>query len=474
MHTQGPLGLIPLDNRPCTQRYPRRIAAMADLPLEIPPFEALGDLLHPACIPDLRAWLRTKPWTALFVSLETLAFGGLIPSRQSNDPLPLALERLSVLRELKRERPDLTIYAFGTTMRLSRHAALEEEKPYWAEYGEAFSRLSFHLDRFRQLRQPSDREAYRAASAEIPRFIRSDYLRTRRRNFLLLREMIAWAHEGVFEALHITQDDTAAYGLNVAEQRALRRSAQGLPFVRFYPGADEVATTLLARFLNRENGPTFCPVYSHPGGEASPGMYDGCSIGEAIERHLWAANASLAPEEEADFLLFANVPAHKQGDLCLGILEGIEPRDLDPFVRRLRSSIQAGKRCVLADLAYANGADPSLMAKLERADFDSLVTFSAWNTAGNSLGTALAAASATLHSGDEEARIRFSLERVAEDYLYMTTLRASLRSEGDLDKAKLERSLNRAWEERFGPERFRASYPWERFFEADIELLDPL
>ncbi|MGE5706897.1 MAG: DUF4127 family protein [Bacteroidota bacterium] len=474
MHIRGPLGLIPLDNRPCTQRFPRRIAEIAGLTLETPPFETLGDLLHPARIPEIRAWLRTKPWQALFVSLETLAFGGLIPSRQSEDPLELALERLSLLRELKRERPDLTIYAFGTTMRLSRHAALEEEKPYWAEYGEAFSRLSFHLDRFRQLRQPSDREAYRAALAEIPRSVRSDYLKTRHRNFLLLREMIEWAREGVFEALHLTQDDTASFGLNVAEQRALKRAAQDLPFGRFYPGADEVATTLLARFLNKEQSPTFCPVYSHPGGEASPGMYDGCSIQEAIERHLWAANATLAPEEEADFLLFANVPAQKQGDLCLGILDGIEPRDLDPFVRRLRSSIKAGKRCILADLAYANGADSSLMEKLERADFDSLVTFSAWNTAGNSLGTALAAASATLHQPNEAARTRFLLERLAEDYLYMTILRAPLRSEGDLDEAKLESSLNRAWGERFGPECFRASYPWERFFEADIQLLDPL
>jgi hypothetical protein len=110
------------------------------------------------------------------------------------------------------------------------------------------------------------------------------------------------------------------------------------------------------------------------------------------------------------------------------------------------------------------------MKELCRADLERLITFSAWNTTGNSLGTALAAASA----GPGKKKAPFLWERVAEDHLYMTLLRPPLRREGDLSPEKLEKALNFLWSELFGRngELFAASYPWGRFFEADIALMN--
>ena len=466
------LGFLPLDNRPCTSRFPRRIAEMGGFSLDTPPFGMLGGLTQPAAIEEISRWLEENAadWQALVLSLDTLGFGGLIPSRQSNDPLSTILGRLEVLKKIKQRHPALEIYAFGVSTRLSRHAAPEEEKSYWPKQGENISLFSFHLERFGRLRQNEDRIAFLEAKKRIPPEILQDYLRTRSRNFRVLVEMIRWAQQGLFRALHLTQDDTEEFGINVAEKRRLAVLADGNPKILVYPGADEVASTLLAKFFNREKSPSFFPIYSHPGGEKVRGIYEDCSIAESVARHLKASAALLATtEEEADFLLFLNVPSTNQGDLCLEILDGADspPRDLAPFLARLRKS---EKPSLLVDVAYANGADPALMRELCRADLERLIAFSAWNTTGNSLGTALAAASA----GPGKKKKSFLWERVAEDYLYMTLLRPPLRRDGDLSPEKLENALNFLWSELFGKddELFTASYPWGRFFEADVALMN--
>jgi hypothetical protein len=60
----------------------------------------------------------------------------------------------------------------------------------------------------------------------------------------------------------------------------------------------------------------------------------------------------------------------------------------------------------------------------------SLYVYSAWNTASNSLGTALAVMS--LERPDlfeEKARLRFLIERYLDDYLYQGVLRDTLETE---------------------------------------------
>lgn len=462
------LGLIPLDNRPCTSRYPQRIGRISGIDVALPPYEALGDLQHPADVEAFADWLlKNAPrCDALVVSLDALGYGGLIPSRQSDESLEVVMGRLERLKVLKERFPSLKIYAFSISMRLSKHPALEEEKPYWGTHGDAIFRFSYHLDRYRQRREPKDLAAAKQARQELPDEIIRDYLKTRSRNQSVLKNLINWAKTGLFECLVIGQDDTAEFGFNVAEKRHLMRLAGDDPRIRIYPGADEIATTLLSRYLNRDDAPAFYPVYSYPGGEALCAMYEDAPIRDSVARQAAAAGVRLVSKpEEADFTLFVNVPASGQGDLCLRIgLEQVDqpPRDLNSFVSEMRKAPHP----VLVDLAYANGADPALFSLLARADLERLAGFAAWNTAGNSLGTVFAMASASRYG----SATPFLLERVAEDYLYQTQLRQTLRAEGDLNPQKLTDAINLAWQHQYGSERFCASYPWQRFFEADIVI----
>lgn len=482
-----PLLLIPLDDRPATYRLPAELAAIGRLNVLRPPREAMGGLMRPADPDHLLAWLERHAPEAqgAVVALDTLGYGGLIPSRQSAEPLATILARLERLRALKARHPELALYAFSVTMRLSAEAAVEEEKPYWAEYGRTIYAYSTHLDRFEQLGDQADRQAAAEARARIPEAILSDYLETRARNFAVTRQMIDWARDGVFEALLLTQDDTGRYGLNVREQRALVQAIAEAGVgdrVLVYPGADEVGSVLVGRHLNRVRGqvPRFFVETSTPRGGAIVPMYEDRPLTRTIASQVEAVGGIVVTErQEADLVLMANTPSTGQGDLVLDLhLDRVdEPlRDLAPFACAVQKS---DKPVALADVAYANGADLALFA--HGIDPTRLAAFAAWNTAGNTLGTVVTQASAWLDPAcrDEAAQRRYMLERMADDVLYQAILRKELRTELvagvsiDTVEAKVGPGLEALWRERFSAHpvrRITARLPWGRLFEVDLSV----
>ncbi|MBO9541200.1 DUF4127 family protein [bacterium] len=482
-----PLLLIPLDDRPATYRLPAEIAAIGRLSVLRPSREAMGNLERPADPDSLLAWLEAHAAEAggAVVALDTLGYGGLIPSRQSAEPFEVIRERLERLRALKQRHPELSLYAFSITMRLSAEAAVEEEKPYWATHGRAIYAYSYHQDKYEQEGLEADRLTAETARESIPDDILEDYLATRRRNVAITRLMIDWAAEGCFEALLLTQDDTGRFGLNVREQRGLVSKIEQAGVgdkVLVYPGADEVASVLVGRHLNRVRGqhPRFFVQTSTPEGGTLVPMYEDRPLEKTIASQVRAVGGEVVPSlDTADFALMANTPASGQGDLVLDLhLERVNtpPRDLEPFVRALASS---SKPVALADVAYANGADLALF----RYDVDPtrLAAFAAWNTAGNTLGTVVAQASAWLDPAhrDEKAQQQYMLERLADDLLYQACLRKELRAElkAGASIPQLEASvgprLEALWRERFPQHpirRIAAKLPWKRLFEVDLKV----
>ncbi len=140
----GRLVYLPLDDRPVNYDYPRELAALAGFEIELPPREWLGNPWRLSCHAELVDWLEKAASSAdaLLVSVDTLGYGGLIPSRTSSETSPNVLARLSILKRLKARRPDLTILAYNVIMRICRANSAEEEKRYWAEYGSRMFRLS--------------------------------------------------------------------------------------------------------------------------------------------------------------------------------------------------------------------------------------------------------------------------------------------------------------------------------------------
>ena len=85
----------------------------------------------------------------------------------------------------------------------------------------------------------------------VPAAVVQDFLAVRARNYAFNRRMVEGTAEGVFDYLIIPQDDTVDYGWNIAEARRLRRYVGELGAVNrvsIYPGTDETAMLLLARY----------------------------------------------------------------------------------------------------------------------------------------------------------------------------------------------------------------------------------
>jgi Protein of unknown function (DUF4127) len=479
------LACLPLDDRPVNYDYPRELAALAGYEIELPRRAWLGNPWRTSRHAELVDWLDKAAGRAdaLLVALDTLGYGGLIPSRTSRDSAEQVLERISLLKKIKARRPGLPILAYNVILRISRADSAEEEKAYWADYGSRMFRLST-LEHKSGLGEANEVEIAECAAlrAQIPDTVYDDYLQGRKRNHAVNRAMLDWLAEGVFNYLLLPQDDTADYGWNIAEARSLQSSIRlkGLSDRAItYPGADETASLLLARHACQQAGfaPRVWPRYSSLVSAQTITAYEDRPIHELLKAHLAPLNGCLAESpEQADLLLFVNAPAEAQGAADLQELIAREladasfqipiekddiyrltrremttpHRSVEEFVRALQAALASGQPVALADVAFVNGADLSLGRQLMQTGLaPRLVAYAGWNTAGNTLGTVLA--QAVLHllmlrrapsPEQTAAQIAFLFRRYLDDYFYQAIERTHLMYE-DLPALGLTPTMER-------------------------------
>ena len=99
------IALLPLDSRPCNIKYPYYISKIAGLELFLPPKEALGNLKEKANLKELTDWLKivSSEVNLLILSVDMLAFGGLVHSREKD--IDDAETRLQLISGFKRNNP---------------------------------------------------------------------------------------------------------------------------------------------------------------------------------------------------------------------------------------------------------------------------------------------------------------------------------------------------------------------------------
>ena len=423
--------LIPPDTRPPTLAHPTQLARMAGAEVRVPPPEALPQLNAPGDTARLRAWLLREAPAAdlLVVCLETLTLGGMIPARRVADTLEDVLERLKVLNEARRLNPTLRILAFGVIVRVAHGDDPLEEKPYYGEWGPHLRAYSAAFDR-RARHGAGEQAALERARAAVPAEMLADWTGTRERNRALHLAALELVSAGVIEHLCLTLDDTTPYGLAAYDRRLLEARTDELGLWRrldIYPGADEVPCTLIARAL-RTGTPRVYVRYSGTLGAAAELLYEDRPAGELIKAHLRAAGCvrteSLA---QADFVLAVNTPgsrqAHVQPDFAT---VDTAARHLPEFVDFVRDCLEAGRRVSLADLAYPNGAEKRLWALMRDLPLARLCGYAAWNTAGNTLGSAVAMGALPVRN--EAARLEALFSRMVDDALYQGFVRAEVRA----------------------------------------------
>jgi hypothetical protein len=545
------IGLIPLDERPVNTRYPAMIAQIAGVDVHLPPPDVLSNYRTPARCDALGEWLLdTAPeLDALIVSYEMLGYGGLIASRTTDEPASTIIARLDQLREVRRQRPSMPMLGFNLITRISNNDYAAEEAPYWATYGRRIYRLSQLIDQQAQGQPVAEELA--ALRAEIPTAHLDDFNRRRMRNHTVNLVALQLLADSVFDLLVLSSDDTSPYGLPSREKRWLAEWAEALGLqderpttndeqrmtegkgrktedekqgsgvrgqgsgfeqptadyeplttayrrLLMYPGADEVGCALLGRLINEHAGvqPRIAPFYAVPGGEEIVAAYEDGPVRLTVERQVRAVGGVLV-EGEGDIWLAVNPPVPHRSEWHPDYADQERAERLpylQKLVKEVRQRVQAGQPVIVADVAYPNGADPALFDLLrETIDLPKLAAYGGWNTAGNTIGTALAHGCAALIASTEsqqQAHETFLLHRYLEDWGYQQIVRrrardwllnetgqdqptqANLAATTEWIEAQLRARLDElpGFAGRYEIVPGSVRLPWGRLFEVDFEV----
>jgi hypothetical protein len=487
--------LLPLDDRPVNMSFTRLLGAVAGTEVRCPPPALLGRFLQPGDCAGLGRWLaEAAPAAELgILSLDMLAYGGLVASRTPAVGARTALERLAVLRAVKAAHPGLRLFAFNVIMRLTITGHDAETRAA----GRDIFRYSMLRDRIERLGEVDAAAELAAVTARIPPQILAAYLGARARNHAVNHAALGLLADGVLDFLALVQEDTAPVGLHVAEQAALQALARERVHParwRLYAGTDEAAHTLLARGLLDGRAWPVATRLENPNAAAQPALFEDVPLAETARRHVDAVGAT--PGAGTTLAVHTFTPPQPDLFEMTPLPAPTWGAALEVYPSRDAGWLPDGPTA-LADVAYCNGGDPHLLnALLGAGRFSSLRSYAGWNTAGNTLGTTLAHAAlrglapATPVMDDAHRTALFI--RLLDDGLYQPIVRgwamaraeemgasplnlgeAAPRVETLVDGAMqaLWRELRAAYPDMAALDRpFRAALPWGRLFEVEIVL----
>lgn len=396
-HRRHRVALVPLDDRPCNVNAPRGLAGLVDYEVLLPQRPWLGRFGVPGNCDEVGAWLRRVAATVdcTVVSLDMLAYGGLIASRTTRTPLDAARRRLEALQEIKANSPGARIFASNVIMRSSISGCEDTSGRDWARV-QRYSELRDLVQRFGR---DEDRKEIGELRKELPQEVLSEYLAARERNHAINCLAVELAAAGTIDWLALTQEDASEHGIHRQEQEALRAliEEQGVEDkVMIYPGADEASLTLLARFVQVHmlRAPKIALTFSSGDHAQRIAPFEDRPLEQTVGEHIAAVGAERADgADEADIHCFVNAPTDFPRQELRESEELQEQRraELAEFVEDIAAQLDGERPTVVCDAAFANGADPTLIELLfERADVCRLASYAGWNTAGNSIGSALA------------------------------------------------------------------------------------
>ncbi len=457
------IAFIPIDNRPVCYTLAQQIAAIdRDLALFLPPREMLGDLNRSADINGIFSWLKKlENIDSIVVSLDTIAYGGLIPSRRSSETFEEIKKRMESFFALLREK-NAKVYAFSSIMRISNNNINEEEKEYWSLYGEKIFKYSYELHK-----NAPDTDV----KADVPPEIIQDYLKTRQRNFEINKMYLNLSKQGVFETLVFSKDDCAKYGLNVGEAHVLEESIKANALNALVKtGADEIPLSLLSRALTGGRGIKIAPVFTQKDYTNRISKYEDVSVSDSVRGQIELAHCEVADVSDADIVLVVNNFKQEQGELVMGV-------DVEGFDGEIELP---QKPYLIADILNANGADNSFVKKFfeKQIDWDKFLGYAGWNTTGNTLGSALCCAIVKFlaNNPDEAAFKKVQAVRFLDDWAYQANVRKALKlrfDKPDIEALKtLMQPFEKTLQEKTGLDltTTKYSYPWNRFFEIEVSV----
>ena len=441
---------IPIDDRPVCYGLPKLITDIdKSLNIFMPERNLLGNLNKRADVEQIFKWLENlRDIDAIVLSLDTVAYGGLISSRRCNDSFDEIKIRIRKLYDIL-TRKNADIYAFSSIMRISNNNINEEEKEYWSKWGKKIFDYSYR----------SHKNGCKSRIANtIPSDILEDYVLTRKRNFEINKIYLEWQKQGFFKTLIFSKDDCAEYGFNVREAQALQDMGG---FVK--TGADEIPLTLLARAIKGEV--KIFPIYAQPECKNLISNYEDISIQKSTESQIELAGCKVVnSDKEADIILYVNNFIDKQGEIVMKI-------STKPFHSKWNIP---EKPYMIADVRFANGSDNCFIKELFKAGTgENFYGYAGWNTSANTLGSLICAAKIKFLAKkyDETAFKKLETVRFLDDWAYQANVRQQIKTPNETAvKEKMhnyEKEISEILNYKFNT---KYCFPWKRLFEIEVVL----
>lgn len=442
--------IIPIDNRPVCYNLARDITKIdKSIELYMPPRSMMGGLTKSADITGLYSWLGKLPEVdAIILSLDTLAYGGLVPSRRCPETQAEIQSRMEDFKEIL-ETKKAKIYAVSSIMRISNNNCNEEEKEYWDKYGEYIFEYSYSKHKYALnlgLEIP--------VRNLIPPDILNDYKKTRARNFNINKMYLKWKDQGFFDTLVFSKDDCAEFGYNVLEAEHLEKMGGDV-----ITGADEIPLSLLSKAIDTKM--SVAPVFLEPESKHLISNYEDVSIEQCVKNQLKFAGIEIKDVNDADVILYINNFKDHQGEIVM-------KRPTEQFSGEF--ILQNDKPYMIADVRNANGADNNFVQELfKNFRYDGFYGYSAWNTSANSLGSLICCAKVKFGAKDydEKAFKKVQMVRFLDDWAYQANIRQEINEPCNImDKMKpYEEKVSEILDLPIKNEYF---YPWERLFEVEV------
>lgn len=378
--------LIPLDSRPPCGRFVQDAGRIAGVEVVLPPAELLDEYFRPGDTAALQSWTmeHIAGFDAAILSIDQLLHGGLIASRQAKKTIADEEDLLVFLRRLRAAHPNIPLYAFSILPRMTPPDGLvdwEEQKRLMK-----YSRL---LGRIAREKNPRDEDL--SALDDLRASISAENLAQYERLFANYADfgqrLISLAENGTLDRLVIGQDDSEPNSIPnlVLHKFSELLAAKGISENRVFlaQGADELALSILAADEAQRDGfsPRVALIYNDSSTPDRVLPYMGATLKKtAREKIRFTRGTIAASPETADFTLYISANDKATANTRKAAAATI-------------NTLLDNKRAVaLVDLAEHLRLDETLLPVLveNKTPIHMLAAYAGWNTASNSVGTAVA------------------------------------------------------------------------------------
>ena len=260
-----------------------------------------------------------------------------------------------------------------TIMRSPKASAAPVEPVYYQEWGGKLFRHGALRDKVElQGLSRKENKELQELNRTIPRNVIADYYDRRRTNIRTSELLLHGIESDSFNYLLVGRDDTNP--LSQAHKEARYMSSLVSNFsnskIRFFSGADQLGLVLLTQAANRLTFTTplvYTEFGNGKGGETVP-TYEDDTVAESARQHIFAAGAFPSKNATtADYVLLVNTPYNgKTLEASDAKNNGVADKNTKAFADKVQSYIERGKKVIVSDSAYGNGADNALVKELFR------------------------------------------------------------------------------------------------------------